>query len=380
MASLQLTLGIEVALNGKAQFTIDPSDVEGKVEIWERTILFPPPGQPVVTPKFKRFNQVFGSTAALSQPATIGGLYEVLLYKEGEGKSDGSGDVLDRRSFPSVNAESRTNFMTKCTEKPQIDIKPGGTFLSMSFAGSAITQARVQLGTDKPQASISKLPVFPNGTLVADAFSIPETPKFVHQMQPTDARILPGTKLFFSVFEWDINGSWDYIWGFEGIAPGAAQKDITTLKRSISVKMQRLGFVDDSDAGTNGEGSFTLFVHQGSDPATDIVNKKKVDVATFETGTSLTLSPPAAVNIAPTEVKAENYDVIVQVTGFDDDSGSFPSDDDDTAATDLTTLELPIGEGKEEVIDRYLSLTGNPTGGDDTLRFTVDLTYSVSYS
>jgi hypothetical protein len=93
----------------------------------------------------------------------------------------------------------------------------------------------------------------------------------------------------------------------------------------------------------------------------------------------LNIAPPPKITLGPEVITADTRNVSVQVQGFDDDSGSFPPDDDDFAETGSTPLDFPTGEGKEEVIDRLLTLTGNPSGGDDDLRFTAEVLYSVKY-
>ncbi len=381
MASLKLSTDVEVAFGtptvpGNAKYTIDPTGVSGKVETWERVITFNPGGTSISIPPFTKVG-VFASTTPTSGSVPIGGLYQVLLYEENKGKSDGSGPVLDRRSFPCVLIEGRSNFLTKCTEIPQLDIKAGGTFASIAFAASRVTMSRVQLGLKAPHTGTGGLPVLTDDELVAEAVSVAAGPKLLHRLSPTDRRILPGTNAFFSIMIWDLNGNWDYIWSPEGSAPAKPPKPFNLLSRTVEVKLTRLGFLDDSDALSNGEGDFTLVVQPGI-AGTGLV-KKTLNVATFETNTSLTIVPPKTITVGPAPIIPDTYPISVQVKGHDDDSGSVPSDEDDFAETDMTELDLPIGEGKEQVNDRFLSLTSHVSGGDDTLAFTADLLFSVSY-
>lgn len=386
MAGLQLTSDMEIALGtaaagGKAEYTIDPTGTPGTiVEIWERTILFPAAGTSITVPKFT-FGGVFSSTTPMSRPVKLGGLYQVLLYEQDAGNEDGTGNVLARRNFPCVLQEGgRSNFLTKCTETPQLDIRSGGTFASLAFAASKLTMARVQLCSDKPfaNAATQNLPTCVDKRVVANAVSIADGPSFLHRLNPTDRRILSGSPVFFVILVWDENGNWDYVWHFNGVAPGAIPQSFTTLKRSVEVQLIRLGFIDDSDSSTNGEGDYTLVVRPGV--AGTPLKKANFNVATFETNTSLTISPPKTIAFGPDVVTAKTQEVSVQVQGHDDDSGTPFGDDDDFAETDMTALDFPIGETRERVTDQFLSLDSHFTAGDDILHFVADLLFSVNYA
>src|SRR5262245_48751447 len=101
MASLMLPTGLEIAtgtLAGgcKAEFTIDPTGVPGRVEFWERIIKFPPLGPMPLPPAFAPDGGVFSGTTAISKNVPLASLYQVRLYREGEGKATGDGNVLDQ--------------------------------------------------------------------------------------------------------------------------------------------------------------------------------------------------------------------------------------------------------------------------------------------
>jgi hypothetical protein len=381
MASLKLSTDVEVAFGtattpGVAAYTIDPTGVAGKVETWERVITFTSGGSAILTPKFAKVG-VFASTTPTTGSVPIGGIYEVVLYEEGNGRDDGNGDVLDRRSFPCIQIEGRSNFLTKCTEIPQLDIKAGGTFASITFAASRMTMSRVQLGVKKPRNGSGSLPVLTDNELVAEAVSVAQGPKFMHRLTPTDRRLLPGTSVFFSILVWDNNGNWDYIWSPDASAPGKPPKSFPLLSRTVKVELIRLRYLDDSDELSDGEGDFTLIVRPGISGTTLL--KKTLTLDSFESGTDLTISPAKTITVGAAPISNDTYPVSVQVKGHDDDTGSFPSDDDDFAETHLTEIDLPIGDGREQVIDRFLSLTSHKSGDDDTLAFIADLTYSVTY-
>jgi hypothetical protein len=378
MARLKLSTDVEVAFGrvgapGDAKYTIDPTGVSGKVETWERVITFDSSGSSISIPPYAKVG-VFASTTPTSGSVPIGGLYQVLLYEENGRKPDGSGHVLDRRYFPCVLIEGRSNFLTKCTEVPQLDIKAGGTYASIAFASSRMTMSRVQLGIKPPHTGTANLPVFRDEEQMANDISVAAGPKLLHRLSPTDRRMLPGNDAYYAIMVWDLNGNWDYIWCPE--APPSPPKPFKLLSRTVEVQMTRLRYLDDSDRSTNGEGDFTLVVQPGV-AGTSLLTKKLIP-ETFETNTSLTIVPPTTVTVSPAPITPKTYPVSVQVKGHDDDSDSI-DDDDDYAETDMVELDLPIGEGKEQVVDRFFSLGSHESGGDDTLAFEADLQYSISY-
>jgi hypothetical protein len=73
----------------------------------------------------------------------------------------------------------------------------------------------------------------------------------------------------------------------------------------------------------------------------------------------------------------------VRVEGVEDDSGSFPPDNDDTAATGgivgVQPLSFPVGEVKEEVKDEMLTLYSQQTSFSEQLSFIAEVVYSVKY-
>ena len=389
MASLTLTTGLEIvtgtsATEGQAKFTIDTTNVP-KVEIWERTIPFPPPGPMPLPPAFTS-GGVFANMTFLSRNVPLAHLYQVRLYREGEGNAAGDGNVLDQLNFPCVLKDGgRTNFLTRCADKPQLDITAGGTFVSLAFAANTLTMARAQLSRREPQFSTDNLPTFQARSAVATAHSASTGPKLLHKLVLSDEQMLPGDQFFFVILVWDATGKWDFVWHPDAIAPSAppiapsaAPQKITTKQRLIDVRLTKLHYLDDSDSTTNGEGNFSLIVQQGAPPVPP--KKETLGAATFATGTSLPVVPPMKITLGPEVVAADQRNVSVRVTGFDGDMSGVPDgDDSDSADTGAIPLALPTGEGKEEVIDRSLVLIGHPSGGDDTLRFLAEVLYSVTY-
>lgn len=379
MARLTLTGPLEIATGtaaagGKALFTVDPTDFP-RVSLWERIVPFAPPGPVPPPPPFAEVG-LFASTTPISKTVPLAALYQARLFREGEGNAAGEGPVLGKLDFPCVLSDSgRANFLTRCAEVPQLDIAAGGTFVTLAFAASKQTMARVQLAPADPLTATAGLPFFPQDDVAGVALSA--GPKVLHKLTVTDPALLPGNKFMFTILVWDSSGNWDFLWSDTAAAPAATPVAIRTKKRVVDVRLTKLYFDDDTDQLSDGEGSYTLVVQQQAPPAAP--KTKTLPVGNFETGTDLVVSPPTKIVLGPDTVGVATRTVSVQVRGFDDDSGSFPSDDDDRAETDMTPLDLPVGEGTENVIDRFLALKAHPSGGDDTLRFRAELFYSVNY-
>jgi len=364
-----------VAAGGTAAFTVDPTGVPGKVEIWTRTITFPPPGPVPPPPAFHKVG-VFSNTTPQLKAVPLADLYQVRLYREGEGKATGDGNVLDQLNFPCVLSDSgRSDFLTKCADAPQVDITAGGTFVTLAFAGSKLTMSRVQLAKKEPFLGMAGFPVVPDKSVVASTHSESTGPKFLHKLALSDKRMLPGNTFFFVILVWDSNGNWDFVWDPAAATPPALPKPITTKQRSTDIRLTKLYYLNDSDDLSDGEGYFSLIVQHNAPPAEPDV--MPFDVTDFASGTSLDLVPPLGKTYGPEVVTGDIQDVSVAVFGKDEDSGLFAGDSD-TAGTVLTPLQFPIGEGKEEVIDRLLSMESGRIGGEE-LHFVAEVLYSVTY-
>jgi hypothetical protein len=399
MASLGLKPGgngLEIATGtlaggGNAEYQVEnPDDFDAEFELWERTITFPPPGPVPPPPDFKqRLNldgkPFFKEGDPPSQNVPLASLYQVLLYNKNEGRSDGKGNVLDQLNFPCVLAAEagRADFLNKCADKPQVDITVGGTFVSLAFAASKRTMSRAQLVGKIPQLGFAGFPAVSERTVAATAHSVSTGPKLLHQLELSGKRMLPGDTFFFVILAWDSGGSWDFVWNPDATAPAAPPHQIITKQRFVDVRLTKLIYLDDSDTGIgegSGEGNFTLVVQYKAPPAPP--DTKTHSVPTFKSGTSLQIVPPEGqLTFGPEAVTAATRNVNVRVKGLEEDDGGFPTfDDDDEAETGATPLDFPTGEGKEEVTDRLLALTGNHTGGNDELRFMAEVLYSVKYS
>jgi hypothetical protein len=391
VASLTLNNGVDVIpgtliAGGIANFTVDPTGVTERVELWERSISFAAPGPVPPPPDFVKIG-LFGSTTSQFRKVPLAALYQARLYREGEGNKAGDGPVLDRLDMPCLLSDeqgSRLPFLTACADKPQIEITAGGTFVSLDFAAQKRTMARVQLALGSPKTFVlgkDALGIFGQGAAIATTFS--GGPKLLHKLALIDEAMLPGTQFFFVILAWDEAGKWDYVWDPDAAAPKTNPKKISTKQRFVDVRLTKLHYLDDSDGDLtgSGEGDFTLVVEFPDKVKPGKEMRKSLNVPTFKTGTSLTITPPTSITIGPEVVALNARKVNVKVEGHDDDGGGLGTDDDDFVETPMTPLDFPVGEGKEEVTNRLLSLKGdqNPVGDDD-LRFTAEVVYSVTYS
>jgi hypothetical protein len=387
--------------SGRADFRIDNttpgSAVPQNVELWERIISFttatplPPP-----PPNFTRVNSL-GSSGTISSPIQVsrpsspiplGAVYQARLYAQGRGQSNGEGDVLAKLDFPCLS-DSRVNVLTRCASVPQIDIKPGGTFVAMAFATAIRTMVRVQMGKTPPSVplpSSGTSPLVPAAFTPADvlARTVSDSANFLHKVMLTDS-LLPGDTAFFNILAWTAAGDWDFIWSTTGPAGSVLMQGITnpesiTLKRRVvSVRLNKLHVLDDSDDLSDGEGSFTLVVSQAGAAQTQQFSSN------FESGKSVSVPASMVVNIGPEAVTPANFGVFVRVDGTEDDSGFPFLDDDDLASTTVTLgisgqgLAFPVGEGKEEVNSELLLLPSKMLTAGDEFSFLAEIRVDINY-
>lgn len=386
MANVSPVDPAEVALSGSADLKVDPSGVP-RVELWERVLPFTPPAGP--PPKFAAAG-VFASTTNQTRSVPMGGLYQARLYREGQGNASGektaAGGPLGRLAFPALKREGgRVNFLTRCAQVPMIELVPGGTFVAVSLATSVPARIRAQVGTSKPQVDAAGMPFFPPADVVASAVS--DGPKLMHRLVLVDQHPEPettahsplrtGQTLFFVVLAWDAAGNWDFVWNSTGLAPGTPPEPLETLKRTVEVRLRRLECLDDSDDLSDGEATFTMVVK-------DDATTTNLPFGWDPMPTGGTRSFPLGSATVTVNHPNASGGVTVRVEGLEDDSGSFPPDDDDLASTHgLTgahTLDFPVGEVKEVVKDGALVFKGKTlvTGGE--FAFTAELVYSVTYA
>jgi hypothetical protein len=404
---------IEVAFGtpggtGTAFFTVNngSGSPPPTVEIWERTIPWTPPVPPPPAPPppppppfapggtFPNPTTVTNLTS-VTRPVPLGGLYQVRLYRLGQGRSDGEGPVLGKLDFPCINPELRQNILTQCADVPQLDGSTGGTFVSMAFATSVPSMARAQLGAAQPDVIAS------GGVLAGPALSTPPAvvasavseggSKRLHKMTLIDkllqpdtelhAPLLPGNALFFVVLAWNAEGSWDFVWNTTGIAPATSPETVMTKRRAVSVRLSKLHVFDDSDDLSDGEGEFKLVVTRDSGVS---VNTQSFSTS-FETGQTVSVPPNMQFNSGLEVITPANRQILVRVDGHEDDTGSFPPDDDDYASAPLgftggQPLVFPVGEGKEEADNELLALPSVPHAVGGKLSFLAELRISVKYN
>jgi hypothetical protein len=374
-------IALTTATGGTADFRAITAGSTQKLEIWERILPFIPG---VTEPDFKRFGSPFSSTTTFNQPLLTGQIYQVRLYRENQGNRKGNGNILGKLDFPGVLRLSRVNFLTRCASAPQVDINMGGTFVSTAFAANIPTRARVQIGIRPPSLDARGLPFFAEGDVVASA--VTTRPGLLNKVSLIDELLDSETTghtplatnqtLFFVIFAWDAMGSWDLIWNTTGIAPATPPESIKTLQRVVDVRLHRLSCLDDSDDLSYGEASFKFIVKHDTDSVV-----KSLSWSPMSTG-SQKLIPlgTASVRVAPPDAAGS---VTVRIEGEEDDSGSFPPDKDDRAATHGLSggdaLSFPVGEVKEEVDNRLVTYYSQPRTFSELLSFAAEVIYSVKY-
>ena len=141
------------------------------------------------------------------------------------------------------------------------------------------------------------------------------------------------------------------------------------------MSLTRLLCLDDSDDLSDGEATFTFIVqHAGGQSVRSLTwdpmgtgKERKFPIGSI----GFQINPPDAAGA-----------VAVRVEGLEDDSGSFPPDDDDPASYPLTgfvPLHFPVGEGQEDVSNRRITGRSQPHTVSNSSRFDADIVYSVDY-
>ena len=391
MASLTASDPNEIALvssptSGTATFHVDPAGSGANVETWERNLVF---GAVTSPPPFVN-SGTFSAIANVARGVPLGGVHQVRLFRQNQGHSSGvpsnPGSLLGRLDFPCVRRAARINFLTRCASMPQIDITRGGTFVSMSFAVNVPARARVQIGVNPPTIDAAGFPVFAPADIVSSVLSdgpkLLQKASLVQDLFASDASahsaLQTGQKLFFIVLCWDQSGSWDFVWNTTGVAPLTGPESFKTRNRTVQVRLHRLRCLDDSDDFSRGEATFKFIVNDDTAvPAT-----KDVSWSPMPTGGDL-LIPSGTTDVKVSPPNAAGG-VSIRVEGVEDDSGSFPPDDNDTAAVGglagNKALPFPVGEVKEQVNDALLTFYSDQTTFGEKLSFIAEVVYSVTYA
>lgn len=361
----------EVAWDGTAEFHVFPGR-HSTVEVWERVVPF---GGPV--PDFTPAVSTDQPTQQTRTGLPLGSLYQVRLYDAGEGRPDGEGRVHGALDFPclsSTNGE-RESIIDRCRRAAQVEISPGGTYVSVGVAVCPASMVRVQLGREEPIVGNNGLGHFDRGTLAASAVSL--APRKVHQLDVQHRSfdpepLLPGNDVRFVVLAWTADGFWDYVWttGETGQPPEA----VTLKRRRVEVKLTDLFIDDDSDDLSGGEAMFTLVVKHGLTTETQSFS------TTVHSGHAVTGIPPFMRVDTGLQAIPSILDGVVSVlvTAREDDSGSVPPDSDDFAHAYFGPLELPSGPA-ETVSGQKLEVTSTVDSGDP-FRFRAQIAYSVTYA
>ena len=177
------------------------------------------------------------------------------------------------------------------------------------------------------------------------------------------------------LFAWNDQGSWDFVWNTTGVAPASLPESFWTLKRVVDVSLTRLLCLDDSDDLSDGEATFKFFVQHAAGKSERSLTWDPMGTGkerNFPIGSiGFQINPPDAAGV-----------VEIRVEGLEDDSWSFPPDDDDPASYPLTgyvPLPFPVGEGREDVSNRRITGRSQPHTASNSFMFDADIVYSVEY-
>jgi hypothetical protein len=142
------------------------------------------------------------------------------------------------------------------------------------------------------------------------------------------------------------------------------------------VRLHRLRCLDDSDDLSQGEATFKFIVRHDAGSVTRTVSWSPMPTG----GQRLIPVGTASVQVDPPDAAGG---VSVRVEGEEDDSGSFPPDDNDRAATHGLVgsgpLSFPVGEVKELVDNQMVVYFSQPLTFGELLSFAAEVVYSVKY-
>jgi hypothetical protein len=186
---------------------------------------------------------------------------------------------------------------------------------------------------------------------------------------PDSARLGPGARLRFLALVWDSNGSFDFTWTtktstMHSLVP---RDDVNTKQRSVALAVTKLVCMYDSDQLSDGEATFTITM---TPSAPGIAAARIVRWKPMESGSSKSINE----RFNPSGREADR--ITVDVHAVEDDSNSFPPEDNDVADTPTYALSFRRGPGTESYDDVF-SLDSNI--GGDKLHFMVHGSVTVSY-
>ncbi|MBA2953779.1 hypothetical protein GON03_05580 [Nocardioides sp. MAH-18] len=174
--------------------------------------------------------------------------------------------------------------------------------------------------------------------------------------------LLPGTDYYTLLLLVDEFGNWQYV-----------EDSVTTLSRKVEATVDALFVLDDGDLLSKGEASWDFYLHTAGGPSTNNLSYKNSNI---DSGHFARPDPAGTVTLGPYTPLPEKPRVFFGVTGWQYNSGSFPSYGDDLA---IGEREIPCPTGKhEKVQNRKAQVQVRDTVGG-SYEFRVDYTYSIKY-
>jgi hypothetical protein len=240
--------------------------------------------------------------------------------------------------------------------------RTGGTYREHQLATTAPVYAYMAVSTDPPVNDGTGFLTFARN----DGYTL----ALLNQsflLQITD--LLPGTRYHELIRLSDAFGNWEFL-----------TRDFETLMRRIRVEPTAIYIIDDSDALSNGEGSFDYILETGdiSDPTSwKERGTLSYSNSNLETGKYVTPAPSGQILIGPERVSAEGRHARLSVSGTEQDDGGFVIDDDDVG-NGVKDLLLPSGPD-EVVSHRTDYIAAKSWIGDDEFLFNASFTYWVEY-
>jgi hypothetical protein len=372
MATLTTPQLLHVADKGRVEFTVTPTPF-GDAVLFERAVPFA--ATAATAPPFRRVHRVFTEDRndPYTSAASLGSLYQARLYKRYDVDDDQMpGDEvvpIGRLDLPCISVESRSEVLTRCAGRAQINVGVGGNYVSVAVAtGNAKSRAILLVGDRAPrELDIGQghlVPFFNDMPAISFATST-QSDRLHRVFAPPSAsvsltdRIYPQQSLWYIALVWEADGKWDYVWSDNGVGGIADAQQLTALTRTITLDVNRLTCVDDATYdGEDDPVTFTLALQDagGDDLATDTYDWDGMDSG---------------------DTRAPNRRLALEWSGGAESDGARVSVRAGKNWHGETDIPLPIGEGS-------LSTTSTLRIKQDVLSgqpgFYADLTATIDYA
>jgi hypothetical protein len=234
----------------------------------------------------------------------------------------------------------------------------GGTYYARKIAtGGAPTFATLQLGRTPPAPDAAGLLQIPVPLFVLEAPS--ET---IHDFVATP--LDPGNLYFAVVRVHDSGGNWQQV-----------SYAFATKRQVVKLQWQELHIIDDGVSIGSGFGFFQVFAYEGTGLFADMLNDIWWQRTAFDTGQTFDILPQGAVvQSGPRIVGDDNRKIGVRLRAISYRGWPRSNDIAQSAFGQPSAIQIPVGKGRETVVDRSDQLYAGPVGQGG---LTPDFSFSI---